>query len=148
MSVYKPLKRLYREAKGISPLVATLLLIAIAVAASVITYSWVMSMIAAQSIQAQTQIRIDAVGWVTGPNRINITVRNTGSVPATIESISLKKNAPGQNYVLDDITDVSIEPGDYTFVVYDASVWAAATPYIIRVTCTTGFYYEAFATSP
>ena len=49
--------------KGISPLIATLLLIAIAVAASVLTYSWVMSMIGSQSAQAQTQLRIDGVNW-------------------------------------------------------------------------------------
>jgi flagellin-like protein len=44
-----------KNRKGISPLIATLLLIAIAVAASVLTYSWVMSMIGSQSGQAQTQ---------------------------------------------------------------------------------------------
>ena len=55
-----------RKRKGISPLIATLLLIAIAVAASVLTYSWVMSMIGSQSAQAQTQVRIDSVTWIQG----------------------------------------------------------------------------------
>ena len=53
----------FQKRKGISPLIATLLLIAIAVAASVLTYSWVMSMIGSQSGQAQTQVRIDSVAY-------------------------------------------------------------------------------------
>jgi flagellin-like protein len=60
----KPSKKLLKSTRAVSPLVATLLLIAIAVAASVITYSWVMSMIGSQSQQAQTQIRIDMITWV------------------------------------------------------------------------------------
>ena len=47
--------------RAVSPVIATLLLIAIAVAAAVVTYSWVMSMTANQSQQAQTGIKIDQV---------------------------------------------------------------------------------------
>ena len=64
--------------KGISPLIATLLLIAIAVAASVLTYSWVMSMITSQSAQAQTQVRIDSVTWgTTTSTKTGLDVSNT-----------------------------------------------------------------------
>ena len=47
--------------RGVSPVIASLLLIAIAVAAAVVTYSWVMTMISTQGRQAQTSIRIDEV---------------------------------------------------------------------------------------
>ncbi len=47
--------------RGVSPVIATLLLVAIAVAASVVTYTWAMSMTANQSAQSQTGIKIDQV---------------------------------------------------------------------------------------
>jgi len=55
------LREIKKSRKAVSPVIATLLLIAIAVAASVVTYSWVMSMVKTQGSQAQTSIRIDEV---------------------------------------------------------------------------------------
>ena len=98
--------------KGISPLIATLLLIAIAVAASVLTYSWVMSMIGSQSAQAQTQVRIDSVTWVSIA-LTSIDVRNTGSVDATLESVSIRKNTAGSPASVATLTAVSIPTGSH-----------------------------------
>ncbi len=50
-----------KNRKGISPLIATLLLIAIAVAASVLTYSWVMSMIGSQSARLRPSLGLIAL---------------------------------------------------------------------------------------
>ena len=83
--------------KAVSPLIATLLLIAIAVAGSMIAYSWIMSMLGSQSQRAQTQVRIDTVSWATDLTTVKAAVRNTGSVPATIESISIRKNVGGSS---------------------------------------------------
>jgi flagellin-like protein len=88
--MFKPNPRLRKDAKGISPLIATLLLIAIAVAASVITYSWVMSMIGAQSTQAQTAVRIDNVDFNTDTETVIVTVRNIGSVSADLVTVGVK----------------------------------------------------------
>jgi flagellin-like protein len=138
-----------RKRKGISPLIATLLLIAIAVAASVLTYSWVMSMIGSQSAQAQTQVRIDSVTWTTGA--MTLDVRNTGSVDATLESVSIRLNQAGSSAkVIGDGTAIftgthhSVGPLSLT----GYSDLAAAKSYVIRVTTNTGFYYEAVFTTP
>ena len=53
--------RIQRNIRAISPVIATLLLIAIAVAAAVVVYSWTMSMVGSQSSQAQTSLRIEQV---------------------------------------------------------------------------------------
>ena len=85
--------KLRMNRRAVSPVIATLLLIAIAVAASVVTYSWVMSMVANQSAQSQTGIKVDQVlfGQDAGPpvsgNGISITIRNTGSIAVTIQTI-------------------------------------------------------------
>ena len=155
MSNQRTLKRLNRSVKGISPLIATLLLIAIAVAASVITYSWVMSMIGAQSQQAQTQVRIDTVTWYLSDNYCNVTVRNTGSVSVTIESISIRKSSSGSTfYTMKYTSGNSIDTGltvSFTWTETGASatnLLKNLTEYVIRVTTTTGFQYESVSTSP
>ncbi len=60
------LKKLKSKTRAVEPVIAALLLIAIAVAASVITYSWVMGMVSTQSEQAGTSIRIDLVEFKAG----------------------------------------------------------------------------------
>jgi flagellin-like protein len=148
-------RSLRKDGKGISPLIATLLLIAIAVAASVITYSWVMSMIGSQSQQAQTQVRIDSLTWDVANNNLTVVVRNTGSVSATVESVALRSSATGSTYYSESFTSGnSIQTGVTISLVWDetaadaAGLLAASTEYVVRVTTSTGFQYEMTATSP
>jgi archaeal type IV pilus assembly protein PilA len=135
--------------KGISPLIATLLLIAIAVAASVLTYSWVMSMIGSQSGQAQTQVRIDGVEFIDSTH-ILVTVRNTGSIDAQIESVWVRTNTAGSAW-----DKVAKEPAQPVLVgkAGDVAATLAVTladnaSYVVRVTTSSGFYYESVSTSP
>ena len=149
-----------RKRKAISPLITTLLLIAIAVAASVLTYSWVMSMVGSQSAQAQTQVRIDTVVWhgAAGPvaKGFTLLIRNTGSVAATIESISIRPNTAGSTAIIYKPTNpAAIDVGvtlDTDTVDFGTTpvpyVWTVSTSYVIRVVTTTGFYYETVATTP
>jgi flagellin-like protein len=158
-----------RNRKAISPLITTLLLIAIAVAASVLTYSWVMSMVGSQSAQAQTQVRIDTVTWLkTGADppttpqtyvptkNFDLLIRNTGSVAAQVESISIRTNTAGSTAsVWKAPAGASIDVGVTSTLNFTGLTsvpvfgpWALSTSYIIRVTTTTGFYYEMVATTP
>ena len=81
---------LRRNTKAVSPLVAVLLLITISVTASIVTHTWLMSMISSQRQQAQTQIRIDMLEWHIADDYLKLTVRNTGSVVTDVVSIGLK----------------------------------------------------------
>ena len=149
-----------RKRKAISPLIATLLLIAIAVAASVLTYSWVMSMVGSQSAQAQTQLRIDTVSWDTTDKTVfDLMIRNTGSTSAIVESISIRVNTAGStSYVWSaPTTSSSLDVGKTLTLTFlggnalpasPAFGWTISTSYVIRVTSTTGFYYEMVATTP
>jgi hypothetical protein len=104
-----------------SSIAATLLFIAVAVAASVITYSWVMSMIGSQSQQAQMQVRIEMVKWDVDSGIVTVTVRNTGSVTATIESIGIRENLAGAPWYTDETADAvkSIDVGGTRDHVWD-----------------------------
>lgn len=133
--------------KGLSPLVATLLLIAIAVAASVITYSWVMTMIGFQSVRAQTQIRVNTahffrMGYPNGTQikYLNCEIRNTGSLPAIIDMISIREKPLGSIWNSTKY-EVEIKVGNSENFNVPFN-WIVEKEYILRATCTTGFYYE------
>jgi archaeal type IV pilus assembly protein PilA len=138
----------FQKRKGISPLIATLLLIAIAVAASVLTYSWVMSMIGSQSGQAQTQIRVDGVTYIHS-NEFNVTVRNTGSIDAIMESVWVRPNTAGSTWSKTDVTK-TIQVGKAADISVTGllPVLTVNSSYVFRVTTTSGFYYEYVATTP
>jgi len=141
-----------RKRKADSLLVATLLLIAIAVAASVFTFSWVMSMVGSQSGQAQTQLRIDTVDWDATPHTtMTVTIRNTGSVAATIESVAMRENKAGTLFVVltpDAANPNSLHAGDVKPFIFTLAAPSLSTAYVIRVTASTGFFYDLVAATP
>jgi len=81
------------RARGISPVVATLLLILIAVAAAVLVYVWVTgyasSMAQTSAPELEEQIKIDSVSVNPTNNYINVTVyvRNIGDVKVNITDL-------------------------------------------------------------
>ena len=148
-----------RKRKAISPLIATLLLIAIAVAASVLTYSWVMSMIGSQSAQAQTSIRIDSIEWNVDDNTATLVVRNTGSVDCTLESISVRPNESGKPFdmgktevtgLTTSFTILQSKTGTFKWTVSTGGtlIIEASKSYVVRASTTSGFYYELVASTP
>jgi FlaG/FlaF family flagellin (archaellin) len=141
-----------RKRKADSLLVAMLLLVAIVVTALVLTYSWVMSMVGSQSAQAQTQIRLDSVDWgVTPHTTITIVIRNTGSVGAMIESVAMRENKAGAGFVTitpDAANPKSVDVSSALPFKYTLAAPTLSTAYVLRVTATTGFYYELVATTP
>ena len=108
-----------KSRKGVSPVIATLLLIVIAVAAAVVTYSWVMGFIGTTTTTpAQTQARIvvDAVKPDAANDEIDeIYVRNVGSVSVNVIYVYVYR-ADGTLEATADLTSspVSISPGGVT----------------------------------
>ena len=134
--------------RAVSPVIATLLLIAIAVAASVVTYTWVMSMAANQSQQSQTSVKIDLVHF-TDTTHATITFRNTGSVAATIDEIYSFDGDAIQKTI--DFTGgpVIISSQTEVFTInLDGDVFAINMPYRIRAITTTGFIIEGTFFAP
>jgi flagellin-like protein len=80
LTLYKMLK----SRKGISPILATLLLIVIAVAAIIVTYAWVMTYMGTQTNQAGALINYENLRWYGTPtdtanNRTDIVIVNIGT---------------------------------------------------------------------
>jgi len=79
-------RNLLKSKKAISPILATLLLIVIAVAAIVVTYAWIMTYTSSTTGQAGIMLKKDAISW-TENSTILIHVRNTGTADATIDAV-------------------------------------------------------------
>ncbi len=94
--------------KAISPVIATLLLILIAIAASILVYVWVTgyasSITGAETIQLQERIKVDAVSAPNGTAGANVTiyVRNIGNVEVNVTSA----------YIIDSITSAVVGYND------------------------------------
>ncbi len=76
--------RVLKSKRAISPILATLLLIVIAVAAIIVTYAWVMAFMGAQTGAGGTILSMENIYWNTTAYTTSITVRNIGTSDATI----------------------------------------------------------------
>lgn len=70
-----------------------------------------MSLVESQSIQTQTWVRIENISWKLdysgGEDRVEIKIRNTGSIAAAIESISIRENKVGSSTFTDSYYTVA-----------------------------------------
>lgn len=142
--------------KGISPVIATLLLVAIAVAASIVTYGWVMSMIKTQGAAAQTGIRIELVEFATNGTTsndwVNMTIRNVGSAACRIQTIYITYN--GTSYVQEYTTGNVLNTGDKIKMCFGSAetpgvfAWSSNDVYNIQVVTDNGFSVDGTYFSP
>jgi len=83
------MRTMLKSKKGISPILATLLLIVIAVAAVIVTYAWVMTFTGSTTGQAGALLKVDNIRFYQqgGDDRIEIVIRNTGTADATVDVV-------------------------------------------------------------
>ena len=153
--------------KGISPILATLLLIVIAVAAVVVTYAWVMTFTTTQTQQAGAvlipeNVRFYGTPTAAAKNKTDIIVRNTGTADAKIVSVYWSSSSFASLVKLTATTDYSMEP--VSGVVSSLSsikitvnwgsngatgtTWASGTTYFFKVVSEAGPYLEFTSKAP
>ena len=82
------MRTILKSKKGISPILATLLLIVIAVAAVIVTYAWVMTFTGSTTSQAGAVLTVENVRFYgSQEDRIEIVIRNSGTADATVDSV-------------------------------------------------------------
>ena len=123
--------------KGVSPVIAVLLLIVIAVAAAVLTYLWVLGYIGTvQSTggteQLQKRIKIEGVNTVNN----TVYVRNIGDIKVTIDAVYVL-NATG---VIASNTSIEqeIDPGNVQEISLPSVTWESGKTYIVKTVTETG----------
>jgi flagellin-like protein len=106
---------------GVSPVIATLLLIVIAVAAAVLAYIWIIGYQGtltqqASTAQLQERIKIEAVGYYPAAgNKLNASVRNIGDVTVNVTAIYVYNVTTGSvvaSEILTGSNAVVLAPGE------------------------------------
>ena len=126
------IKNLSKSKKAISPILATLLLIVIAVAAIAVTYAWIMTYIAGASHQAGVDLRKDTNTclWQSG-NIITVYVRNRGVSDAEIDKVYINSQ-PQTTVSYDPSTKIAAKDGGTITIVINYT-WQPNTLYHFQI---------------
>ncbi len=82
------MRSVLKSKKGISPILATLLLIVIAVSAVIVTYAWIMTFTSSSVDQAGAVLTVENVRFFdSSGKKVEITIRNSGTSNANIVEV-------------------------------------------------------------
>jgi flagellin-like protein len=144
------MKKMLKSKEGISPILATLLLIVIAVAAVIVTYAWVMTFTSSTTSQAGVFLRKDTLSWPTN-NTIILYVRNTGTEDGLIDAVYVGTSA--QNLVKQTNVTYSpstglVEADGGTVTITIAYSWTSKATYYFQVAPKVGSALEFNENAP
>src|SRR3989337_2218871 len=104
------IRKLKKNAKALSPVVASIILIAVTVAVSIAVAAWMGALVVGQ--MATEEVKITNVAFISA-TYANVTVRNTGATTVIISDAYL-----GSNLAVSDLdaTALTLEPNDVGYV--------------------------------
>jgi FlaG/FlaF family flagellin (archaellin) len=128
-----------RSIKAVSPVISVLLMIAIAVAASLVAYAWVMGYMGGTTTKVGKAVLIQSMAKNTGDDKLIVYVQNVGQGPVTISSTYV--NDELQTFTTDK-TDNKLDEGNTATATIDYVV----TPGVqvkVKVVTTEGISAES-----
>jgi len=148
-------KNMFKSKNAISPILATLLLIVIAVAAIVVTYAWIMTYMSSAGQQAGVILYKENVRFYGTPtdaakNRTDITIGNSGTADTQILRIYMG-NTSGNLIDLTSYSNIGtgkpLNAGSATTTTITwpntlGSAWENGKPYYFKIVSSTGQYIE------
>ena len=139
-----------KSKEGISPILATLLLIVIAVAAVIVTYAWVMTFTSSTTSQAGVFLRKDTLSWPTN-NTITLYVRNTGTEDGVIDAVYIGTSATNlvkQTNVTNSPSTGLVEADGGTVTITITYSWTSKATYYFQVAPKVGSALEFKENAP
>jgi flagellin-like protein len=127
--------RLFKSKKAISPILATLLLVVIAVAAIVVTYAWVMTYTGHLTGQAGVVLYPANVNFYGNRTKIDIDIGNSGTSGTTIIQVYIGTSSSAMDN--QTITPVPLQAGTVQRITVDYS-WQNGVTYYFKVLTSTG----------
>ena len=132
-----------RSKRAISPILATLLLIVIAVAAIVVTYAWIMTYMGNAGQQAGVILYKSNVRFYENGEKIDIDIGNSGTSDAQITQVYFGTSASNmQNWTTTQTLPVSLVAKDHARVTIsnttDTLLWTPGTTYYFKVVTSSG----------
>jgi flagellin-like protein len=137
-----PTKNMLKSKKAISPILATLLLIVIAVAAIVVTYAWVMTYMSTTTSRASEELVGENIRFHDNTN-VTITLRSTGTSDSKVVAIyegtsSTNLKALNSGNVSPSLPKV-ISAGSSQDFNLNISSWTSGTRYYFKVVTDSGY---------
>jgi flagellin-like protein len=130
------MKRMLKSKEGISPILATLLLIVIAVAAVIVTYAWVMTFTSSTTGQAGAVLSVENVRYYNSSGlKVEITIRNSGTSDAKVATVyqgTSSSNLQTVSSVTYDPTTQMVNTGSSLKMTF-ALDWQDGTRYYFKV---------------
>lgn len=139
------MKNILKSKKGISPILATLLLIVIAVAAVIVTYAWVITFTGSTTGQAGIVLNPENTRFYNSSGlKVDITIRNSGIDAAKVATVYQGTSASDLQTVSSvtyDPTSQMINEGESIKITFALS-WTSGTRYYFKVVTEEGFNVE------
>jgi flagellin-like protein len=139
----KTLRKIRKSAKALSPVVASIILIAVTVAVSIAVAAWMGALTV--GFMGSSSVTINNVAFTSGT--ITLTMKNTGTKSVTIDQVKINSNAvsspvwSGSNSTL-----VAGETGKTVALTY---TWVAGNPYKFDLVDSSGQVVGSYqATAP
>jgi flagellin-like protein len=148
------IRKILNSKKAISPILATLLLIVIAVAAIVVTYAWITTYMGSATQQAGALLYKENVRFET--DKTIITVGNSGTEDTRIVRVYLGDSSGNMTEITSD-TDVgsgmALNAGSTATITIDwpndiDSAWQAGENYYVRIVPSPGQFLEMQEQAP
>jgi flagellin-like protein len=139
------MKKMLKSKEGISPILATLLLIVIAVAAVIVTYAWVMTFTTSTTSKAGVFLSAENVRFYnsSGVLKVDIAIRNSGTSNAKI--VDVFNGTSSSNLAMTPVTvtynpttQIAVAGGSLTITLSPFS-WTTGTTYYFKVVTDTGY---------
>ena len=132
------MKSILKSKKGISPILATLLLIVIAVSAVIVTYAWVMTFTGSTTSQAGAIVTVENVNFNNGGNGIEITLRNSGTADATVDTVYMGNSSSSLSSVtgstaFNPSSKIIVAGSTLTMTISGTSIWSDGTTYYFNI---------------
>jgi flagellin-like protein len=134
-------KRVLRSRKAISPILATLLLIVIAVAAIVVTYAWIMTYMSSTTQQAGVILYKANVRFYddSGTKKIDIDIGNSGTSNTQLILVYIGTSSTTlQNKTTTPPLPASLAAGSTPVRVTITYTWNAGTVYYFKIVPSAG----------
>jgi len=131
--------KILKNKKALSPVVASIILIAVTVAVSIAVAAWMGAL--TFTFMGTEELKITNVEFLSGNQYINVTLQNTGTSPITINEIWVNgalKWSTGQTISANSQAEIKV-----------SHTWSNGYNYEIKVVTSKGnqFYYTATAPS-
>jgi archaeal type IV pilus assembly protein PilA len=139
-----------KSTKGFSPVIATVILVAVAVVVTLASTAWIGGL--ASDFEATEQLKITSAQFVTGNNQIQLIVTNVGTSTVTIKQITINGALPSQiTYAYGNgttLTGTTIPANGQGLVITLTSGWSYSCNYLFKVVTSKGnsFQYTASPT--